>query len=78
MAVEKGEHQEPFEAPRATVRLIRLSPMSEQFVRIKASARDIHLVDVQDTLAGRHQAMVAQGTVETVSRIFFNTKMVNL
>lgn len=78
MAVESDEQRESAEPQGVIARSVTISPMGETFVQIKLSARRIDLVEHHNNLAGRHQALGAQGIVDAFPAIPFNVKVASL
>lgn len=72
MQVESDEHQKPVEEPCVITQSVRLPPMSETFVQVKASAGEIYSVETYKNLARRHQALVSLVIVDTVSATPFD------
>lgn len=78
MVVENDEHQEPAQAPCVISRPDRLFSKSKTFVRVKTSTTGIYLLKTYGNLADRHQALGAQGKVDTASRFTLNIEVANL
>lgn len=54
---------------------VELLTMSKTFVQVKTAVGGTRLVEPHDSLAGRHQALAAQGMKGTAQKIFFGVKV---
>lgn len=75
VAADNVKHRRPVEAPFVVARVVTLLPMSETPIQVKSSLVGVHVVQFQKTLTSRHQKLVAQSIVGTVSRIPFRLKV---